>query len=191
MIDRLIQQQKQKQEAGFALLLTLVIVSVVLAIGLSLLDITLKQLILSGTARDSEIAFHAAYAGVECAEYYAREDYTEFMKPTPNDLADCVGAGGDLALYDSGDNGEWYRSKYRGDWGPVGDERCSEADIYILDGVGSGGPVSYDFTTEYGYKNVTCTEGAICTFIFARGYNRACSDTGTLGTIQREVISQF
>ncbi len=54
-----------KVSAGFALLLTMIVVAVTLAVGLSLLNITLKQFTLSSTSRDSEIAFHAADSGLE------------------------------------------------------------------------------------------------------------------------------
>ncbi|MFW6210467.1 MAG: hypothetical protein ACOC4E_03185, partial [Patescibacteria group bacterium] len=55
--------------SGFALLITLLVVGVVLAVGAVLLDLTIKQVQLSSTAKDSEIAFHAANAGMECARF--------------------------------------------------------------------------------------------------------------------------
>ena len=55
---------------GYALILSIVVSSVVLSIGLSLLNIVQKELILSATGRDSQFAFYAADSGVECALYW-------------------------------------------------------------------------------------------------------------------------
>lgn len=57
-------------ERGFTLLISIIISSLILAIGLSILNITLKEFILSSIARESEYAFYAADAGMECALYW-------------------------------------------------------------------------------------------------------------------------
>lgn len=180
---------QEKQNKGFALLLTLVVVSVVLAIGLSLLDITLKQLVLSGTARDSEIAFHAAYAGVECAEYWVRDDVTAFIGSSPIDPESCFPGG---SVYNSSSDtpaSDVHKSNYEISWtaGPD-DNRCTDFDIFILDA--EDAEVTYDFGS-IGYTARTCSDGSICTYIFSRGLNRSCDDTTSLRTVQREVVSQF
>ncbi len=59
-----------KPNGGYALMLSIVVSSVVLSIGLSLLSIVQKELILSGTGRDSQFAFYAADAGLECVLYW-------------------------------------------------------------------------------------------------------------------------
>ena len=58
------------QRDGLALLITMLLMSVLLGISTSLLNVTLKQYQLSGIARSSEIAFHAANAGIECLSYH-------------------------------------------------------------------------------------------------------------------------
>ncbi len=74
-------QKKQKQilltsslelssSGGFALLYTVVIISLLLTIAISISDTSLKQGVLSGLAKDSQIAFYQADAGAECALYY-------------------------------------------------------------------------------------------------------------------------
>jgi Tfp pilus assembly protein PilX len=55
---------------GFTLLIALIFTSVILAVGLALLDITYKQVILSATARQSQYAFYAADSAMECALYW-------------------------------------------------------------------------------------------------------------------------
>ncbi len=55
---------------GFTLLLAVLISSVLLTLGLAIFSITIRQLLLSTTARDSQFAFYAADAGAECALYW-------------------------------------------------------------------------------------------------------------------------
>lgn len=55
---------------GFAMLFTVVIISLILSISLGISNITLKQGILSGLAKDSQISFYEADAAIECALYY-------------------------------------------------------------------------------------------------------------------------
>lgn len=181
---------KTQQNTGFALLLTLVVVSVVLSIGLSLLDITLKQLVLSGTARDSEIAFHAAYAGIECAEYWVREDYTDFMGGSSPRLAQCINSDVAAAEPYSSPASNVHKSTYTISWSVDGEDRCTNFDVFILDAETAEDDVTYDFST-IGYTSKTCTAGGVCTYMFSRGYNRACNELDSLQTVQREIVSQF
>ena len=66
-------KNKQFKEEGFALLLTIIVVGVLLSIGLAVLDLTVKQVQLSSNAKDSELAFQAANAGMECARRVRRD----------------------------------------------------------------------------------------------------------------------
>lgn len=61
-------------------MLSIVVSSIVLSIGLSLFNIVQKELILSGTGRDSQFAFYSADGGVECAMYWdiGRPDVSVF-----------------------------------------------------------------------------------------------------------------
>ena len=62
--------QQKSQQSGFALLTAIIVSVVILTIGLSILSSTLKQQILTDINQESERAFHAAYAGVECAQFW-------------------------------------------------------------------------------------------------------------------------
>ncbi len=73
---------KQSQQPGFILLFAVLLVSIVLTVTLVLLDITLRQLVLSAINRDSQKAYYAAYAGIDCAVYWDR-DY-------PSNISDTV-----------------------------------------------------------------------------------------------------
>lgn len=55
---------------GFTLLIAVVLTSVLLSVGLALLDIAYKQIVLSSTARQSQYAFYAADSAMECALYW-------------------------------------------------------------------------------------------------------------------------
>ena len=57
------------QQQGFAMLFTVLLVSLILTISLSISDITFKQTLLSSLAKDSQIAFYQADAGIECGMY--------------------------------------------------------------------------------------------------------------------------
>ncbi len=77
----MIHHNSKKQ--GFALLMALIVVSVVISIGLSVLDLTLKQVRLSTNSKDSEIVFHAANAGLECARYWLNKRYFDIENGVP------------------------------------------------------------------------------------------------------------
>lgn len=55
---------------GFTLLIAVVMTSVILSVGLALLDIAYKQVVLSSVARQSQYAFYAADSAMECALYW-------------------------------------------------------------------------------------------------------------------------
>lgn len=58
------------KEKGFVLAFSLLISSIVLALAFGIFNILLKQIVLTSSARDSQIAFYAADAGAECALYW-------------------------------------------------------------------------------------------------------------------------
>lgn len=61
---------KLKTTRGFTLLFASLVSSLLLAVGLAIFDITLKEVILSSTARDSAYAVYTADTGIECALYW-------------------------------------------------------------------------------------------------------------------------
>ncbi len=66
--------KKANARSGFTLFVAVIVSSMLLAIGLSLGNIILKQLIFSSTGKESQIAFYAADSGAECALYWDRKD---------------------------------------------------------------------------------------------------------------------
>lgn len=59
----------KKNNNGYAILFTIVVVSIISMISMGLANTALKQMILSGVARDSTTAFYEADLGSECALY--------------------------------------------------------------------------------------------------------------------------
>ena len=70
-------------QQGFTLLMAVLTSSVLLAIGAAIGSIAIKEAILTTSIRDSQKAFYAADAALECALYW---DITrgEFNNPNPN-----------------------------------------------------------------------------------------------------------
>ncbi len=65
---------RKEKTHGFTLFVALIVTSLLLAIGFSLSNIVLKQLIFSQSSRESQIAFYAADSGAECALFWDRKN---------------------------------------------------------------------------------------------------------------------
>ena len=172
---------------GFALLLTIVVISVVLAVGISLLDITVKQISLSTTGRDSEVAFHGAQASVECAQVVV--DTIDFINSGANAVdIDCFEDTLSSVSPNMSDAGRTAEYSFQFNWNNSEQDLCSESDIYIMDA--RGGAYTKNFSNQ-GLASETCTDGNICTLVFARGFNRGCADLSSLRTVQRELTISY
>jgi len=64
------QNEFHRNKKGFTLLLSVLIASVLLSLGLAIFSITIRELLLSSTGRESQFAFYAADTGIECALYF-------------------------------------------------------------------------------------------------------------------------
>lgn len=62
----------QKNNQGFTLLFASLISALVLAVGIAILNISLKQLVLSSAGKESQQSFYSADSGIECALYLDR-----------------------------------------------------------------------------------------------------------------------
>jgi hypothetical protein len=69
----------QKESRGFVLLFAVLVSNILLAIGLGIFTIAYKELILSSSDRESQVAFYAADSGSECAVYWdvVHPDFSE------------------------------------------------------------------------------------------------------------------
>ena len=95
---------KKKYQRGAVLLIAVTVASLVLAIGLGILNITTKEIILSSYSKESGKAFYAANTGIECALFwdisYAKGGLSQspFATSTVTSLSEtiflsCAGAG--------------------------------------------------------------------------------------------------
>lgn len=196
------------KDSGFALLMTIIVVGVVLSVGLTILDLSIKQVRLADSAKESEIAFHAANAGLECARYWRREAANSMEEGSPF-TPDCfeVSSGSvspnenpnlnptRVPSLDDAVDGVAYVYEYEFTWG-AGSDRCSKIATLAVSGDldGDGVTVTNMEDLFVGYPegaDYSCEAGARCSVVSVRGYNKPCTDISQYGTIQREVLLQF
>lgn len=199
----------KNNNSGFALLLTLVIVSIILAVGLTLLQITMKQLSLSAVARESEIAFYAASTGIECMQYWRsfpptraallKEEW-DGVAYDPDEPVYLQCADSSPVTYEEitsmiDDNVYGYKYSYNLSYNPLvtTDDTCVETSMYLIDLRAETSPVVEDISDlNEGLEEISCDEGTVCTTIFSRGYNRPCGyGLNTIFTVQRELTIEY
>lgn len=189
---------RQQKEQGFALLMTLIVVTVLVAIGLTVLDVSTKQIRLLTNAKDSEIAFQAANAGMECARYWRRQSSSQMengsaISPTCFSASTNTNTRSRITSNVSGD-GIVYRYDYSFTW--AGNSRCSEITTLVASSTALGSGLTIGNMTNLipGFpsgSSKTCAAGERCTVLSVRGYNKPCGNTTSYGTVQREVLLQF
>lgn len=84
-------QQKTKKVRGFTIFLAVIISGLLLLVVLSISNLALKETILSGAGRESELAFFAADSGVECALFwdYQNPGYAQSAFVSPIQPIQC------------------------------------------------------------------------------------------------------
>ncbi len=185
-----------KNKSGFALLMSLIVVSVVISIGLSVLDLTLKQLRLSTNSKDSETAFHAANAGLECGRYWREVDLA-VMESGLTVSPSCFNASAantsvvDLNL----SPGDAFLYNMDFTWGVTGAIRCSQiSTLVMVSDTTATATISNMDTLILGYPygaTKECEPGGRCSVISVRGYSRDCANISLPGTVEREVLLEL
>lgn len=75
---------------GMTLFISVVVMSILLLISLTVMNITIKSSLFANLGRESQYAFYAASAGVECALYWdSKFDPSKFN--APNSIITCAG----------------------------------------------------------------------------------------------------
>lgn len=179
-------QFQSLQQTGFALLITLVVISVLLAVGISMLDVTVKQISLSTTSRDSEISFHAASAGVECAVNTRQQIDPTVAIPSSKTFTCFESPRGVNETTSYGGRSHQYTAQWS--WQNGDQDLCTQVDMFILDA--RAGSYTHSFSDQ-GLDDQSCDDGGVCTVVFSRGFNRACNDLDSLRTVQRELTIVF
>ena len=142
-----------RRQAGFTLLFSLLVVSVILSVSLGISNIMTKELKLSGIGRESQIAFYAADVGIECFFYWEIKhpglDDSAFEPDGSSNTIECAGSG-DIVLSDA---------------------NLDENSFYYFD-ISFGAPtnscVKVEVTKDYP------TSKKVVTTVESRGYNVAC-----------------
>ncbi|MCA9359671.1 hypothetical protein KC850_01385 [Candidatus Kaiserbacteria bacterium] len=206
-----IKKTTDNPENGFALLITLIVVGVVLSVGMTILDLSIKQVKLSTNARESEVSFHAANAGAECARYWRRyksdpdkaDDMVRGIDISPTCFGEVPETSNPITktniIPDDPSSGEVFQYQYEFEWG--GSTRCTEINTIVASStLGAGGITisnmrsyvpGFPTTPTIPLGEATCDEGSQCTILAVSGYNRPCSSKSGYGSVQREVLLQF
>ena len=200
----------QSPQSGIALLMTIMVLSVVLSVTLAIVELSLKQLALSVDTRDSEIAFHAANAGLECARYTRRMASTTIEAGnavrfncfglSPSLVAKTANASDGLDIESGASEGNVYRYQTNLSWSGT-TNRCSSIDmVTIIMNANStsnlvltadNGDSLGTIFPEYPGSKKTCAPGAVCTIVAVRGYNAPCNSLTNPGTLKRQVLLEF
>ncbi len=192
-------------QKGFALLMTLLVVTAVVSITLAVIELSLKQIELTVTARDSELAFQAANAGMECVRYLHRQSSSTLSTSLPgnipytcfNNVADTLRDTFSSPVVTFATTGTGAVRRYGAEitWGPSGD-RCSVIDMVVMrvDAAATGNYVITNLVNVFpGYTvgDKSCGPGSICTIAEVTGYNKPCNQRTSPGSVRREVLLEF
>ncbi|MBX2866619.1 hypothetical protein KTR10_01515 [Candidatus Kaiserbacteria bacterium] len=179
----------QKNTRGFTILIAVVVASIVLSIGLAVLGIVFKQLQISGIAHESETAFHAAYAGAECAEFNDRsEDQNEFDVPGNGSLQSSATNITCMGVSSTNSNGRARsgdEQRFEFTWD--GGNACTILSFYKFYSTSS----SVSVIVEGTQLRSDCPVGAECSVVKARGYNASCSGLTGDRVVEREITIVF
>lgn len=78
----------KNKKSGFALLYAILLTSVVLVVGVALINIITRQLILTSLNRNSQIAYYNATSVRHCLDFYDEKEY--FIEETYNSYGDPI-----------------------------------------------------------------------------------------------------
>ncbi len=148
------------------MLFAVLVSSVLLSIGLSIFNLTVKELVLSSSGRESQFSFYSADTGAECAIYWDFKGTDIFATssnsrtPSPSN-PDCVGSLINIE--------------------PFIYVPSSATTQFTLD-IPSGSP---EYCTIVTIKKWSDNPPIINTEIDSRGYNTKCSDTTNPNRVER------
>jgi hypothetical protein len=149
---------------GFVLLFSVLVSSILLAVGLGIFSIAYKELLLSSSDRESQIAFYAADSGAECAIYW------DAVHPGCSDgVVGFVDAGGVAVDADSSGAPTCAGVDINDSWTVTGSgvpPIVATFDITLSDGSCAKVTVTKDYSTTYGRP---------ITQINSRGFNTCSS----------------
>lgn len=173
----------KNKEKGFALLLAIIVSSIAMSVGLSMLNITLKQVALGTTTKNSEVSFQVASAGVECLVYLRNHFDAELSAGSPVNSS-CLGEL--ISMSDTDSDPEEQKFNQQLEWFISGSAYCLKLDITLL------APTGGSKSTTFAGETVTCEANDVCAYGTSRGYNVSCSAiTSSIQVSQRELSVEF
>ncbi len=188
----------RSRERGIALLITLLIITVLMGVSASLLNITLKQYQFSSIGLQSEMAFQAANAGMECLLYQDSLSYPTSIFDVPGNGSGiapetgvtCMGQSSNDLVNGGNSVTSGEEQRFRFTWRDTNvsgsPSICTDVSIYKFYNTNS----SQDMSTALG-RTSSCAAGVVCTVIRSRGYNVACGSINTPRTIERELTQRY
>jgi len=207
---------KRNNQEGIALLVTLLLMGVLMGIGTSLANVTLRQYQISSIALASEIAFYAADAGVECIMYHdmpktgpgkfdldsnsaqrAPVTSLDCMDDTLRD--DSVGGNGTCSgcvnstQVESGEE-QRFQFNWNNDFNASGGRSfpyvCTDVSIYKFYSTSALVPIIVEGVNIR--PGSSCPQNGTCTVIKSRGYNVPCANiTSAAKVVEREITRVY
>lgn len=100
-------KRKRQKGRGFALIFSVVVVAVVAIVTLALTTLTRKSIELSSAGQESQEAFYAADAGIECALYWdIQERDQEFFRDSSSNSGNITCSDSSVEYFCENDGGE-------------------------------------------------------------------------------------
>ncbi len=187
----------QHTSKGFALLITIITLTVIISVTLAIVELSLKQLELSVNSKDSELAFHAANAALECARFTRKVETAAFEGGLPVDFTCLNQTDVNVAktLSVSGTEGDIYTYHSELNWITGTVNHCSEMTILVMNVKDDQGDLVYGSmqTQIPGYATASkkCDQGGRCTVVSVSGYSSSCAEKTAVGTLKRELLVEF
>ena len=150
---------------GMTLFIAVVVMGILLFISFAVVNITLKNTLFASSGRDSQYAFYAADAGLECALYWDSK-FDSFATSTSGNIITCAGNN----MSGNGSSGS--------------DAIMGTSTLTRIGGGGSSNPTSvFGFIMNTGSNPVShCTIVTVTkntngtTYVKSRGYNTCASN---------------
>ncbi|MEI6480191.1 MAG: hypothetical protein WCO12_01550 [bacterium] len=163
--------------SGFTILFAVLVSSIVLALGLGIVAITMKEVQLSGAGRDSQLSFYAADSGAECGFYWdlKGENFATSSVGgiSVNNLSSMTCAGGENLNQDKPSDISGIAKGVDSGSGSL--DATTTFWIYMATTNGNVGDPSKPCAQVQVGKHADSVGGQIRTIIDSRGYN-TCAD---------------
>jgi len=160
----------KNKKNGFALIIAVIFMSVMLTLGLALSSLGYKQQILASTAIESQYAFYAADAGLECALYADQQQnlfsYSAHDEDNPPQTIVCNNSSATQLSYTYNSDRLTVTERLSLD----SNTRCADITIYKYN------------DSSYG------------TYIFSQGYDVSCTTVASPNSVRfvsRGMISHY